>query len=410
MTSTPTEVPLSPTPTLAPLSASERKQIFEQVWRLVRDHYLYTDYGGIDWNGVRATYAPRVAAAATPEQFYSLMSEMIALLGDNHSRFESPHEVAEEQARFDGDFSYVGIGVRVRDVVEGGLITQLAPGGPADEAGLQPHDLILAVEGIVFTDTIAFGPGGVMGAIRGAPGSVVRLTVRSPGGVARDILVRRRAIPSDAFPPVEVQRLPGTQVGLLTIDNFEVEQLDQRVRAQLGDLAQAGPLDGLIVDVRDNIGGRVATMLDTLAIFVDGGSIGTTSGRRSSEDQVIPSGKTMPPYNRLPIVVLISQDTVSAAEMFAAGMRASERAPIVGTTSAGNVENLLPHNFSDGSRLWLAQLAYHLPDGSQVEGHGIQPDRVVDVEWWRYAPADDPQIKAALCVLSVVRCPLSVGG
>ena len=393
---TPTEVPLSPTPTLAPIAASKRKEIFEQVWRLVHDQYLYTDYHGIDWKEVHATYAPRVDAAVTPEQFYSVMHEMIDLLGDNHSRFESPQEVVEELARFKGDFSYVGIGVRVHDVVEGGLITQLAPGGPAEEAGLQPHDLILAVEGIAFTDTVTFGPGGVRSAIRGAPGSVVRLTVRSAGGVARDVLVTRRAIPSDAFPPVEVQRLPGTQVGLLTIENFEVEQLDQRVRTQLDDLAKAGPLDGLIVDVRDNSGGRVATMLDTLAIFIDGGSIGTTIGRRSSKDEVVPSGKTMPPYDQLPIVVLISQDTVSAAEMFAAGMRARERAPIVGTSSAGNVENLLAHNFSDGSRLWLAQLAYHLPDGSLVEGQGVHPDRVVDAEWWRYTPADDPQIKAAL--------------
>jgi C-terminal processing protease CtpA/Prc len=77
-------------------------------------------------------------------------------------------------------------------------------------------------------------------------------------------------------------------------------------------------------------------------------------------------------------------------------MRVRGRARIVGTTSAGNTENLLPHNLADGSLLWLAEYAYRLPDGSLLEGKGVQPDRVVDAQWWRFAPADDPQIQAAL--------------
>src|SRR4051794_20222769 len=184
VTSTPTvtAVPLTPTATLAPLAATDRERIFDQVWTLVRDRYLYRDYRGVDWQAARETYRPRARAAASPEAFYQVMGELIELLGDDHSRFESPRVVAEQELRESGELSYAGIGVNVRDDPDGGLITRLAHGGPAEQAGLRARDLILAVGTTLFTDTAAFGPDGPNGVIRGAPGSTVQLTVRSPGG------------------------------------------------------------------------------------------------------------------------------------------------------------------------------------------------------------------------------------
>jgi C-terminal peptidase prc len=395
-TPAPTFPPLSPTPTLAPLDRATRQQIFDQLWTLVNRRYLYRDFRGVDWNAVRAHYAPQVRAAATPEQFYALLGAMIDELGDQHSHFETPQEVAEEQARAGGQLNYGGIGVSIRTDPNGGLITRLAKDGPAAQAGLNPRDLIVAIGGIPFTDTVGFGAQGPEGAVRGAPGTPVRLSVRSPGSAPREITLVRQIIPDDAFPPVAAQRLPGTQVGLLTIDTFLRDDLLAQVRDHLQSLLAAEPLSGLIIDVRQNGGGSVNQMLDVLGLFVDAGSIGSSGGRQLREDLTIPTGQTLPGLANVPIVVLTSEDTVSAAEMFTAGMRVRGRARIVGTTTAGNTENLLQHTFSDGSRLWLAELAYHLPDGSLLEGVGVRPDRVVEAEWWRYAPADDPQIQAAL--------------
>ncbi len=392
----PTAPPLTPTATLAPLDLAARQKIFDQLWNIVNRRYLYKDFRGVDWKAVRAQYEPNVRVAETPEQFYRAMREMIALLGDEHSRFESPQEVAEEQARTEGTLSYGGIGISIRDRPDGAVITRLAPGGPADQAGLQPRDLIVAIGGIPFTDTAAFGPDGPEGAVRGAPGTVVHLTVRSPGGVPRDIALVRQIIPEDAFPPVTAQRLPGTQVGILSINTFAQTDLVQQVRDQLQSLLAAGPLTGLIIDVRDNGGGFIHLMLETLGIFIDGGTIGSSGGRQAHDDLEIPKGQVIPQLASVPIVVLTSTDTVSAAEMFAAGMRVRGRARFVGTTTAGNTENLLAHEFSDGSRLWLAEMAYQLPDGSLLEGVGVRPDREIDADWWRFAPADDPQIQAAL--------------
>lgn len=401
-TPTVTPYPLLPTPTLAPLSANERQAVFEDVWTLVRDRYVYEDYGGVDWDAVRAEFEPRIARAASESEFYALIEEMIGRLGDDHTRFDTPQEVAEEAARFDGGVAYAGIGAMIRDLEEGILITRLAPGGPAEQAGLQPRDLIIAVNGVPVSDTITFGPGGPVSVVRGQPGTPVQLRIIDAAGATRDVTVIRQIIPPDAFPIVEARRVPGTDIGVVLIDTFNVSALDERVTDAIMSLYQSGPLDGLILDVRTNGGGRLDMLRRTLGLFLDGGTIGSSSGRERSFSIDVPSGKTLPLLEQMPIVVLTSDETASAAEMFAAGLQFRGRARVVGTPSAGNTENLIGYDLDDGSRFWLAELVFRLPDGSLLEGRGVQPDRIVEIDWWRYAFEDDPQIHAAVEELQLV--------
>lgn len=406
----PTPIPLDPTPTLAPVDASLRIEIFEKVWTTVRDTYVYEDYRGVDWEQARVEFAPRIAAADDPETFYALMRELIALLDDEHSRFESPQEVAAQEAEYRGEYRYGGIGAQIRNVAEGGLITALAPDGPAARAGILPRDIILAVNGIPFTDTAAFGPDGPIGAVRGAPGTRVRLTVRTGQEAPREVEVQREVVNADAFNQVRVTTLPGRAIGYVEIPSFYVEGVDEKVRAEVERLLAASPLDGLILDVRGNSGGYVHLMLQTVALFHDGGSIGSTRGRNSNEEQKVPPGKTIPGIERVPLVVLIGPDTASAAEMFAGGLQALGRARVVGTPSAGNTENLYSYDYPDGSRLLLASVAYQLPDGTLIEGRGILPDEALDVEWWRFPIESDPQVNLAIDLIAESRASGGASG
>ncbi len=395
----PTDPPPPPTPTLASLDAGERSRVFEQVWTLIRDRYVYTDFRGQNWDLIKAEFAPKTAAASDPTEFYDLIDEMIGLLGDDHTRLDSPQDVAEEQASFDGTLTYAGIGAMIRDVPEGILITRLARGGPADIAGLKPRDLVVAIDGVLVSDTVTLGPAGPIGKVRGPSGTAVTLTVISDGA-ERQVPVTRRVIAADAFPDVEALRLPNSKIGYLLIDTFSVDDLDGRVRDALENLAEAGPLDGLIIDVRDNSGGRIDYMLNTIALFQDGGTIGKSSGRDYSDTLTVPGGRVIPAYRSLPIAILTGDGSVSAAEMFSAGMQHLGRAKVVGTRSAGNTENLLSHDLEDGSRLWLAELVFRLPDGTLIEGKGVIPDREVAADYWRFPLERDPQVKAAVDVLA----------
>jgi carboxyl-terminal processing protease len=393
-------MPLEPTPTLAPLSDTQRRQIFDEVWTLVRNRYLYEDYGGTDWDALRVEFAPQIDSAADPAEFYGLMRTMIDRLGDEHSRFQSPQEVAAQESSFNGELRYGGIGAVVRTTDEGGLIISLAPEGPAARAGLQPRDLIVAINAKPFNDPDLFGPDGPIGEVRGLPGTTVVLTIRSPGQPDRDLNIIREAIPSEVFNRVVAERV-APDIALLTLPSFYVDSVDEQVRTTITQTLQEGPLRGLIIDVRTNSGGFVHLMRNTIALFQDGGDIGSTSGRTQQERQVIPTGRIIPELAGVPIVVLSSPETASAAEMFAAGMQVLGRARIVGMPSAGNTENLYSYTFEDGSRLLLAEVAYRLPSGELIEGRGVIPDRQVDVEWWRYTPMEDPQILAALEELQV---------
>jgi C-terminal processing protease CtpA/Prc len=139
--------------------------------------------------------------------------------------------------------------------------------------------------------------------------------------------------------------------------------------------------------------------MNTIGLFVDGGSIGYSKGPNRRYDLNVPIGQMIEALAKVPIVVLTSEGTVSAGEMFASGMQTLGRAKIVGLPSAGNTENLLAQDFDDGSRIWLAELVFYRPDDTIIEGKGVQPDQVVQADWWQFDIADDPQVRAAIALL-----------
>ena len=387
-----------PTVTLAPLTAAERQQVFDQVWTLVRDRYVYPDYGGVDWDALRIQYQSRIESTTSMDEFYALMERLVEELGDQHSFFVSPQGVVERQAFSENALNQVGIGVQVRWIAAGGRIIQTIPGGPAEQAGLKSRDLIVAIDGVATTQS-TLSDGELFRLLRGSIDSVVTVSVQSGAQPVRDIQIRRRPFAVDASLLIRAERLPATDIGLLVIDTFELAGTDESVRAALRSLEEQGPLTGLIIDVRNNLGGFADELLQTLALFIDGGSIGSARSRELVSPLVIPTGQTLATFRDVPIVVLTSPDTMSGGELFAAGMQALQRAQIVGLPTAGNTENVVSHDLTDGSQLWLAERIYTLPNGTTIEDRGVQPDLQLDAPWWQFSSADDPQIQAAVRLL-----------
>jgi len=187
----PTETPL-PTETLVTetptqLSYDQRDQLFNEVWSIINDHYLYPDFRGRDWAAIRAEYSPRIEQATSNEEFYALLTEMVGKLDDRHSRFLAPSAATFEDAFSTGRESYVGIGVMLVPRSDGSFIQEVFPNGPAAQAGLQPRDRIVAINGEPFDGgSDLYGP----------EGSEVRLTVVRPGQQPRDAQAGRGAEPA----------------------------------------------------------------------------------------------------------------------------------------------------------------------------------------------------------------------
>jgi C-terminal peptidase prc len=372
------------------LSDAQRLEVFEAVWRTVRDNYVYTDYRGLNWQAVHDEYKPKIVAAANDAAVYALISEMITKLGDRHSGFSDPASVAEDDAMQNGELVLSGIGVLSQELTGTVRIVYVIPGGPADKAGLRAFDIIRAVDGIPLTRN-ADAPR----LIRGPPKTSVTLTIESPGKAPRDVTIVRDTVTFSFH--ATAKRWPGTNVAYLDMPTFNVFGISSEAADALKDLAASGPLDGVIIDLRQNGGGLLSELNATLGLFIDGGSAGFDITRNGRNEHRIPRGQVLSALKGKPVVVLTSGGSESASERFAAVMQDYKRATILGTTTAGNTETVYPHDMPYGSRLMLAQATYLRTDGkTSIEDKGVVPDVVLDVRWYEFPPDQDPQILAAV--------------
>jgi len=379
----------------SPLSYQQQSSIFDKLWNIVNDDYLYEDFNGVDWDATYQEYAAKIEGGLDDEGFYQAMRDMIYSLNDDHSTFLSPEEVLAEDAEFEGNANFVGIGIWVTPVKERdrAVILLVFPDSPAAEAGLKSHDSILTVDGEPILDET----GEMVDSILGPEGTSVTLMVQSPGGAPRELSITRTRINGSLPMPDGVLTSPGGQrIGYLLIPTLAEGTVGDRVKDELEALSADGPLDGLILDNRLNGGGYNTVMEDVLKYFT-GGLVGYFVNREGEEALRI-SAKDVEGSTTVPLVVLIGLDTVSFGEVFAGILKDQGRATLIGETTDGNVETLWGYDFEDGSRAWIAHDTFHPvnhPD-ADWEKSGIVPHITVTAAWDEITFETDPVIQAAL--------------
>jgi len=399
-TFTPTLPPtLTPTPTASPTTRPTASaihfKVFGELWQIVDKNYLYADFNGLDWDSIYEEYRQRIAAGISDEEFYQLMTEMIQRLGDDHSTFLSPQQAQELDIQFDQGFDYVGIGVTTVSVPERQRITIILvfPNSPAEEAGLQIHDSILAVDGMPIIDEA----GVHRNLLRGTDGSTLTLTVQSPGGEIRQLTLTRRQITGATPVPYQViTSKAGKRIGYILMTTFHDDQTNENVRAAMEAMSLQGRLDALILDNRFNTGGISTEFSGTLAYFASG-NLGAFVNREGSYSLVV-TGKNIAGSQNIPLVVLVGRDTASFGEIFSGILKDIERAFVIGETTDGNVELLYIYPLSDGSRAWIAHDSFRPPRNRDQnwEQTGIIPDLTVVSNWDEITLQTDPVIQAAL--------------
>ena len=382
-------------------SAAQQLRVFQKLWKIVNDNYIYPNFNGIDWQAKKVEIEAQINAGMDDAQFYFMLRKLIESLNDQHSVFLPPYVAEEIFGLYFNTGAYEGVGLvtalnREKHYL---YVLQVVPGSSAERAGIRPHDHILTIGGYPAVDREGYSQSFLL---LGPVGSPVALTVQTADGGMRSFDLPRESLPSLEL--VDARLLPNTgerKIGYLNIPTFFSETIDKRAKAGLQALMNeaGGKLDGLVIDMRINSGGSIVALGNTLGLFSKG-NLGRFSTRKGPKGGLSARAENVGNSQSVPIVVLIGPDTASAAEIFAGALQAKGRAKLVGQTSAGNIEGLRTYVFEDNSLLFIAEQSFKLPNGYNWEGVGLQPVVTTAGAWDEITYANDPAIGAAVTVLA----------
>ena len=309
---------------------------------------------------------------------------MLQSLDDPYASFLNAEQFGVEFQDYQGFFEGIGAQVAMRE----GKLTIIAPmpGTPAERAGIRPGDIILSIDGETTANISLLE---AVSKIRGEKGSTVELLVMHlNNGEPVTIVVERGVIPlgSASFAMLD------NGVGHLRIFNF-ADNTNDEVAAALNEFKSSEGI-GLVVDLRNNPGGLLRSVVDVASQFLDDGLVLYEidgSGQRDNWD--VKSGGN---GRGFPMVVLINQFSASASEVLSGALSDHDRAVLVGTTSfgKGSVNTLRP--LSDGSGIYFSIARWYTPNGTLIEGEGITPEIVVELP---HGGTEDVQLNTAIEIL-----------
>ena len=318
---------------------------------------------------------------------------MVQALGDRWSYYMTAEEYSEYQQQMANVYVGIGVTISVREDGKGFDVLKVTAGGPAEEAGVQVGDVVVAVEGKHVWDT---GTDAAKEAIRGKAGTKVNLTILRDGQTI-NMDVTRRSIQA----PVATATMLEDGIGLVTIENFDSRCADETLAA-IKTLRDQGAT-ALIFDVRFNPGGYVNELVKVLDYLLPEGDL-FRSEDYMGRTEVKKSGAS---YLDMPMAVLVNGSSYSAAEFFAAALMEYEAAIVVGEPTTGKGYFQQTYRLNDGSAVNLSVGKYYTPQGKNLAGVGITPDVVEPMDKETAAklyadllePEKDPQIQAAIKAL-----------
>lgn len=311
------------------------------------------------------------------------ISGMMEALDDPHSTYMEPtvwHQVNEAMSG-----EYEGIGATVRqDETTGGLeLVTIMKGSPAEEAGLEPGDQIVEVDGETVTD---LSQTEIIALVRGPAGSSVLLGIMRNGVTdVQEFEVTRARI---TVPSVVYEVLEG-DIGYVRLNQFDYKA-SQDMRDAL-EAIDANNLKGLILDMRGNPGGYLTTSIEVASAYIDEGPVIIERGPDREQT-----------YNALenalaadvPMVVLVDAGSASASELVAGALQDRGRATVIGTTTFGKGSVQTWRELSNGGGIRITISRWYTPNGHSVSEVGIHPD--IEVEYIESETGEDNQLSAAV--------------
>jgi carboxyl-terminal processing protease len=391
-----------------------RLAVFDDVWETIRDRYYDPAFHGLDWQAQRATFRPLAADANDATELYGILRRMIGNLRDAHTRIRTPDE------KFDWQHPRaISVGLSVREVEGTPVVVAVERGSEAERLGLRAGDRIVSIDGEAALDVFQRrleeqGGSSTAAAARlramatlfdGPLESSVKIVWRNGAEKTKTGSLRRAL--REGKTALRVRSLEGGNV-VIAFDFFAPDTSLEFTRTAMSKLRRA---HGIILDLRNNGGGDAEAMAEIASSFLpDGQSLGRftdRTGRAFFEAQTRSALLLFAdPITRLeaPVVILASERTSSAAEIFAHALHEAHRARIVGQNTCGCVLAIRRrHMLPDGGELDVSEMDYRTSSGARLEGVGVLPDEVITLKRTDLLDGRDRALERALAYLSTER-------
>ncbi|MDQ3794901.1 MAG: S41 family peptidase [Actinomycetota bacterium] len=317
---------------------------------------------------VRKDYVDREAIDPR-KQTYGAIEGMLDTLGDEgHTRFLTPEEREQNNNSLSGTYEGIGIEIETKD----DKVVVVAPieGTPADRAGIEPGDVVVAVDG---KNVRGQRISEAVEEIKGPKGTDVKLTILR-GGEQRVFDLERTEVER---PMASWAMIPGSDVAHVHLASFSDDSAEE-LRQAFEEARTAGARR-FILDLRDNPGGKLDQAVETAGDLLQPGSViyvrEDASGGR--EDIEAAGGAE---FADGPMTVLVNGGSASSSEILAGALRDNDRASVIGETTYGTGTVLSEVVLSDGSAILLGVAEWLTPDGDSIRKAGIVPDIKVPLE------------------------------
>ena len=388
--------PVSVTAEMAVDFAREKLVVFDQAWRLLRDHFFDADFNGVDWNAARAAVEPYIAGARTADEMRRISSLMIGELNASHLGISGPPAGAGA-----GGVGHLGLDFdRATYESSGALkIARIVPLGPAAlGSGIEPGQFLVAVDG-----EPAGGRVNVDALLEHKVNrrTVLRIARTAAGDGGRDVPVRPVPAVTErglryrqwvADRRAYVAKASGNRLGYVHMPDMSAGSLAQLyVDLDADNIAR----DGVVIDIRNNNGGFVNAY--ALDVF----------GRTHYLNMTVRGMPTTPARSALgqrslekPTVLVTNQHSLSDAEDFTEGYRAMQLGKVVGEPTAGWIIFTWNTRLMDGTVLRLPRSRITDRHGAPMEMHPRPVDVHVKRPIGESYGSQDSQLDRAVQVLS----------
>ena len=340
------------------------------------------------WHRIEEQYLGELPAESIST--YGAIHGTLATLNDPYTVFIEPEPASQEKAQLEGHFG--GIGAFVSRDEAGNVLLEPMREQPAEQAGLQTGDRLVAVDGTAILPEMSTDA--IINLIRGDVGTEVVLTVEREGAADPiDLTVVRAVIETPSVFWRILEENP--TIGYIQLTSFTERSNDELGQA-IDELTEQGA-KSFILDIRGNGGGLLETAVDVASQFLDDGVV--LQENRKNEGERVYEARGQGKALDQPLVLLVNGGTASASEIVAGALQDRNRAPLIGEKTFGKGSVQLIYELSDDSRLHVTVAKWFTPNNNAIDGVGLVPDIEVLLTQEDRDNNRDPQLERGISYL-----------